>query len=189
MNNPNRTKKSYTSQVPLNSKCNSMRQDGISIPANYDEEESEEAILERINLRKQRKLIDIENREKIQKFIKTTKDGVKHFSVPLTDKYEAYSCFALPNSLNLRARYIAGLLVKVKNKKEDTVDPFLFVLFTFDRENLDENLLLKDGFYLELFNKLLEENLLYLTSEKFTDERIELGIKKFINNEIEGILQ
>lgn len=154
--------------------------------ANY-EEESEEAILEMINLRKQNKLIDIEKREKIKKFIKPTKDGVKHFSLPLTDKYEAYSCFAFPNALNLGARYIAGLLVKVKNK-EDNIDHFLFRLFTFDRENLDQNLLLRNKFVLELINKLLEENLLYLTSEEFTDESIELGIKKFINNEIEGVL-
>jgi hypothetical protein len=159
MNKSKRTKKSYTS--------------------------FEKEILKNIKSKKARQLIDIENRKKISKFLKATEDGVKHFSVPLTDKYEAYSCFALPNSLNLGSKYIAGLVVKVKNK-EDTVDAFLFRLFTFDRKNLDENLLLKDGYCLELLNKLLEENLIYFTSEKFTDKRIELGIKKFITNEIEG---
>lgn len=141
----------------------------------------EEEILKNIKLRKERKLLDIENRKKISKFITPTKDGVKHFSVSLTDKYEAYTCFALPE--NPICCYIAALVVKVKNKQKNS-DSFLFRVFTFDRKNLDENLFLKDKFQLDLINKLLEEHLLYLTSEKFTDSRIELGLEKFINNEI-----
>lgn len=139
----------------------------------------EEEILKNIKLRKERKLLDIENRKKISKFITPTKDGVKHFSVPLTDKYDAYTCFALPE--NPTCCYIAALVVKVKNKQKNS-HSFLFRVFTFDRKNLDENLFLKDKFHLDLLNKLLEEHLLYLTSEKFTDSRIELGLEKFINN-------
>lgn len=170
-------------KIDIANAINSLREDGISVA--LCDEESEEEILKKINLRikskRKRERLHLKAVKKIKKFIKTTEDGVNHFSVSLTNKYQAYSCFTLPS--DPMVPYIAGLVVKVRNKKDNS-ENFLFTLFTFDRKNLGKDLILKDKFYLDLFNKLLEENLIYLTSEKFTNKRIELGIQKFINNEL-----
>lgn len=105
-------------------------------------------------------------------FIRETKDGVKHFSVPLTEKYTVYSCFALPNSPLAR---FAGLIVKAKNN-QDNSENLLWTIITFDKDLLDKDLLLKKSIQLEYFNSLLARDLNYLMSREFIDVQVEDAI-------------
>lgn len=105
-------------------------------------------------------------------FIRETKDGVKHFSVPLTEKYTVYSCFALPNAPFPR---FAGLIIKAKNNYDNS-ENLLWTIITFDKDLLNKDLLLKKTIQLESFNSLLARDLNYLTSRKYTDRQIENAI-------------
>lgn len=97
---------------------------------------------------------------------------IKHFSVPLTKKYTAYSSIVLSPDLYQR---FAVLIVKAINH-QDNSEHGLYEVIRFCSQSLNKDLSFKDNFVVNKLNSLLDEYKNYFNSKKFTDDEIEKHI-------------
>lgn len=103
-----------------------------------------------------------------------SEDKIRHFSIPLTKKYTAYSCIVLPPG---PYPMYAVLIIKVRNH-EDNSEHGIWELSHFFTGYLNKDLSMKKGFIAKDLNDLLHQSEEYLISKKFTDDEIEKYIRE-----------
>lgn len=103
-----------------------------------------------------------------------SENKIRHFSIPLTKKYTAYSCIVLsPDNYSLYRKF-SVLVIKVKNH-QDNSDHGLCEVIRFRREVLSKDLSFHD---ISIVNGLLDEYTNYFNSKKFTDDEVEKSIQE-----------